>query len=251
MERLTTLVVALITLVMIGGCQAPQSRGGRDQDEMASRRAAAAHTNVQLAVGYLEQGRYEVALEKIERAVRIDPSNPQAHTVAGVIYDRLGDMKQAGYHYRQAVKLKEGSGQLTNNYGQFLCKSGDTAEGLQYLDQAVQDPFYETPWVALTNAGDCEERRNDAAAAEQYYRRALELRESYPDALYRMARLMLAQGEAFKARAFMQRFEAERPPTPESLRLGIEVEKALENPEAIKAYEQQLNRLFPDARQSG
>ncbi|MEM9301133.1 MAG: tetratricopeptide repeat protein [Pseudomonadota bacterium] len=145
------------------------------------------------------------------------------------------------------MQLDGESGQALNNYGVFLCKAGEVEEGVDHLVRAVRDPFYATPAAALTNAGVCWEGDGDVEQAELFYRQSLEVDPAFGDALFLMARLLLAKGDAFRARAFLQRYESAAAPLPESLELGIEIERALDNQEGIQQYEDRLKRLFPDA----
>ncbi len=243
--RVTSAAGLLLVAVLLGGCTTGGPRVG--SGAASQRQMDAAATNVQLARGYLASGRLEIALEKIERALDLDASSAEAHSLAGIIYEQIGDSESAGVHYRRSVALDGETGRGLNNYGQFLCKSGRLADGVSHLERAVRDPFYDTPAVALTNAGACYEGAGDERAAEGYYRRALEANERYPDALFRMSRLMLARDEAFRARAFLQRFEAVAAPFIESLRLGVQIEAALGNAEGVEQYSDALQRLFPDA----
>ena len=80
-------------------------------------------------------------------------------------YERINKLPEAEQHYRKAVALEPAKGAPNNNLGVFLCHTGKVAEANQYFQKAVADPFYQTPDVALTNAGVCQLRANDVAEA--------------------------------------------------------------------------------------
>ena len=65
-----------------------------------------------------------------------------------------------------------------------------------------------------------------------------------------LASLSLERGLQLPARAFVQRFLAGGPPTPEVLLLGVQVETALGDAEAAGGYRQQLLERFPDSPQA-
>lgn len=240
------LVMALAMALSACASSPPQAR--RTAGDTA--RGDAATTNIQLAVGYLEQGRTELALEKIQRALDRNDNSAQAHTVAGVIYERIGDINRAAYHYRKAVDIDGDTGQMLNNYGAFLCKHDEYEKGVEYLERAVQDPFYNTPAAAMTNAGHCAQRLGQDERAQAFYQRALELDARYPDALFRMSRLLYCRNEAFRARAFLQRYESVAPVSLETLVLGTAIENSLGNAEGVAAYKLQLDRLYPNSDQT-
>ena len=65
-----------------------------------------------------------LALDKLNKALSFDPNYADAHTVIAVLYEHIGDAKQAEEHYRRAAQLKPKGGNELNNYGAFLCKLG-------------------------------------------------------------------------------------------------------------------------------
>ena len=70
---------------------------------------------------------------------------------------------------------------------------------------------------------------------------------AYSDALYHLARLHLQQGDAFRARAFLQRFEAAGEIDPAALGLGYRIERQLGNTREAARYLQRLEAGFPDS----
>jgi len=115
---------------------------------------------------------------------------------------------------------------------------------------AVRDPFYDTPEVAWANAGACARRNGDLETADQHLRRAIEIDPQYPDPLYHLADIHYQQGEAFRARAFLQRFESVANPEPGALLLGYRIERQLDNHADAYQYADRLEREFPDSSQA-
>lgn len=241
---LRTLVSGLLVIALTS-CSGGGTRQTREQGDSRARQAS--NTNVQLAARYYSQGKVEFALEKAKRAVSLDPTNSMAHSITGVIYEVIGDSKAASQYYRKSVELDGNNPEALNNYGQYLCRNGESAKGIGFLERAVAQPFYKTPEVALISAGDCAESNNDLASAESFYRRALQIDDNYPDALYRLSILMLVNGEPLKARGFLQRLEASGQLEPELLQLGIRIEEALGNEKGASDYRERLRQVNPDA----
>lgn len=238
------LLVALMVFVLCS-CTGGGTRQTREQADTRARQAS--DTNVALAARYYSQGKVEFALEKAKRAVTIDPTNSMAHSITGVIYEVIGDSKAASQYYKKSVELDPDNPEALNNYGQYLCRNGDSEKGISFLERAVDQPFYKTPEVALISAGDCAEQNNNLAAAESFYRRALRVDDDYPDALYRLSILMLVNGEPLKARGFLQRLEAAGQLEPELLELGVRIEEALGNSKGATEYRERLRKFNPDA----
>ncbi|HEY9150906.1 MAG TPA: type IV pilus biogenesis/stability protein PilW, partial [Gammaproteobacteria bacterium] len=72
----------------------------------------------------------------------------------------------------------------------------------------------------------------------------------YPQALLQMLSLTHEQGEYLRARAYLQRYQQVSRHGPESLWLGIRVEHALGDRNAVSSYGLALRNNFPDAPQT-
>jgi type IV pilus assembly protein PilF len=220
------------------------------KESAASERSEAARVNTELGQKYMQQGKLEFALEKLNKALSYDSNYADAHTVIAVLYERIGDTKQAEEHYRRAAQIKSKGGNELNNYGAFLCKIGRYDEAAGYFERAMSDPFYNTPEVALTNAGTCMLKAGKLDAAEQPLRAALDRAPNNSEALFQLASVLYEKGEYFKARAFMQRFEALGTVRPESLMLGRNIELRLGNGAAASDYTRRLLQSFPESQQA-
>ena len=103
---------------------------------------------------------------------------------------------------------------------------------------------------ALTNAGTCLLKAGQTDAAETALRSALDRSPNNSEALFQMASVLYAKGDYFKARAFVQRFEAVGQPRPESLMLGRNIELRLGNSSAASDYTRRLLQSFPESQQA-
>ncbi|MEO7324529.1 MAG: type IV pilus biogenesis/stability protein PilW [Dokdonella sp.] len=244
------LAIALsASVALLSGCLG----GGGSKlkpDDPATQREDAARVNTELGQKYLQQGKLEIALEKLTRALSVDPDYVDAHTVVALLYENINDPVKAEEHYRRAAELKPKGGNVLNNYGTFLCKLGRYDESQVYFDRALTDPFYKTPAVALTNAGTCLLKAGKRDAAEASLRKALDLLPNESEALVQLASVLYDKGEYFKARAFMQRFEATAQSRPDALLLGRNIELRLGNGRAAGDYTRKLMQDFPESEQA-
>jgi type IV pilus assembly protein PilF len=202
---------------------------------------------VEMGMAYMRDGQTAVALKKLKKAIAVDDDFPQAHNVIAILYERLGNSALAGVHYDQAVKLDSQDPYIRNARGSYYCNQGRLDDADQDFQQALSNPLYPTPWVALTNAGLCRERAGEPAKAENYYRRALTANPKYPSALYQMAELSLEQKKDLTARAYLERYHSEARPSAASLLLGVKIEKQLKDMVKADEYKNQMLKDFPDA----
>lgn len=244
--RQTWLLPALLALVL-GACGNPAGMATRKGPGVSTERQDAARVNTDLGQQYLRQGRLELALEKLQRALEFDPAYVDAHTVIAVLYEQIGDLPQAEQHYRRAAQLKPKGGAELNNYGAFLCKTRRFAEAQEHFNRALADPFYQTPAVAMTNFGSCLLKAGQNEEAERMLREALARSPDNAEALLLLADVSYRKGEFFNARGFLQRFEALAAPQPESLMLGRNIEIKLGDARGAREYTRRLLEAFPQS----
>ena len=243
LRGLATLLLALV----LAACGATPARRDGPAARDPNTRQQAAETNVRLGQGYLAQGKLDLARDKLLRALELDPRSVSGHTVIAVLYERIRDEERARVHYRRAVELAPESGDAQNNLATFLCKRGEYDEADRLFAGALQDPFYKTPAVALSNRGACALSAGRVEAAEESLRRAVQLAPDMPDALYGLARATFVRGDFMRARAFVQRYEATGQAGADGLLLGYEVERKLGNVRGANEYRQRLLAQFPDS----
>lgn len=239
-------LLVLIVAVIVGGCASQQEEDPYDQSD--TRKAVVSNTS--LGLEYMNRGQYEVALGKLKKAIREDPEYAPAQTVLAVLYERIGEQDLAGKHYKLAFEAAPKDGDVNNNYGVYLCKTGKADKAIQHFLTALNDPFYLTPAIALTNAGSCALRQGDLTQADVYLRRALKIEPNLPDALLSMAKLSYEQENYLTARAFMQRYEAAENHVAETLLLAYRIEIASDNRKAANKYKLILESNFPESDQT-
>lgn len=215
------------------------------EDDSAARKAA--ETNTELGRQYMARGDYEIALDKLKRAIAHDRTYAPAHTVLAYLYEYVGDDEQAGKEYREALKYDPRDGSVNNNYGAFLCSTGKWQEAESYFIKALEDPFYDTPGLALSNAGTCALNEGELDKAERFLRQSLEYDENLATSLLALSRLNYRQGKYLNARAFMQRYEAAATHTEESLLAAYRIENELGDEQAADEYRRQLIQQYPNS----
>lgn len=227
---------AIVLACLLAGCAGNSAK---------STSPKAADINAQLGLAYMQQGEYELALEKLKHALSIDPRLASANHYIAELYQKIGKSEDAEEHYRKAVASTPNDPMLLNNFGVFLCRQKRLEEAQAQFMTAAKQPFYKTPEVAYSNAAMCMLELPDEAKAEEYLRTALRLNPKMPAALFELAELKFKQGEYLNARAFLQRyFETERA-SPRSLWLGVRVERQLGDENSAAKYASQLRRDFP------
>lgn len=235
-------VLLLLLVSLLAGCESMAPRRTGDKTNLQK----AAQIQVQLGSSYMQQGKLDLARDKLVRATELDPKSALAHSVLGILYEQINDDAKAEVHYQRSVELAGASGDVHNNYGQFLCRRQRYEQADAQFEAALQDPFFKSHALVATNAGICARNAGRLDDAERYLRAALVQAPDYLAALLPMASVLQAQGQHLNARAFLQRSEAAAAePTAELLALGVEIENALGDQRAAADYRDRLLRSFP------
>jgi type IV pilus assembly protein PilF len=212
--------------------------------------AQAAAVNVQLAIEYMKLGKLSDSRDFIERAMTQDPENANVQLTAGLVYERMKETSKAQKAYSAAARLGAKDPNIQNNYAGFLCRTGKAVQGEKLFVEVSNNPLYQTPEVALVNAGVCVRSNGDAVDAEKYFRRALAIRPNMPEALLQLGNLAIDRGDGATAIDLVQRYLAVNPPTPEMLWLGFRAERNLNDSTAAAGYARRVQTEFPNSEQA-
>ncbi|PMP87406.1 MAG: hypothetical protein C0173_09220 [Desulfurella sp.] len=97
---------------------------------------------------YLRTGKIEEAKEYFQKALNINPNNPDALFCLGVFYLKEGKVKKSLEYFnlllnKDLLKLKVQLGCLYNNIGVAYIKLGNVEEGFKLIEQALDlNPMY-------------------------------------------------------------------------------------------------------------
>jgi len=210
----------------------------------------AADINLKLGIEYMRLGRTDIALNKLQKALELDPQYAETYNVLAVLYERLGLVDEAKQHYQTALTFKPKGSDIHNNYGQFLCQQNQWKEAEKHFLQALENPVYQKPEIPYTNAALCALKNHQNSIAETYLRKALGQNTKFPRALYQMAQISYEQENYQQSRDYLQRYLDIAEHTPQSLWLGIRIERKFNNQDTEASYSLLLRRKFPDSQET-
>lgn len=228
--------------ILAAGCVSTTSNAPVETDD-----DNAARQYFQLGARYFRNGNYELARERLLRALELDPRLAVAHMTLALTYEQLDNERLAAEEHRLAVRYGSRDFNVRNAYAIFLCGQERYDEAREQFEKAVEIPENDDPETMLTNAGVCMSRKPDYVQAEAFFREALRQEPAYGEALLQMAGLKYQTEDYLQARAFIQRFLASNRATPDALYLGVQIEKKLDDDRASNDYADQLLREFPES----
>ncbi|MEE8279107.1 MAG: tetratricopeptide repeat protein, partial [Alphaproteobacteria bacterium] len=89
---------------------------------------------------YIDQQRYDLAMEPLETAVLFDTEDPRIYNALGVIMDQQDEHASAQSYYRQGLAYSPRNVSLRNNLGLSLVLNGQDSEGLAMLQEVAAEP---------------------------------------------------------------------------------------------------------------
>lgn len=196
----------------LAGCAGGGVKGGGSQElKTASDQSPIekrASIRLQLAVGYFQDGKLEVALDEVKQAIAINPEFADAYGVRALIYSQMGELTLADENYQRALKLAPNNPDLANNYGSFLCQHGKGTQGIALFESALKNPAYQSPVKALLNAGSCSLKMKNLDAAERYLLDALRYEPDHPATNANLAKVYYERRDYQRAGFFINRVKA-------------------------------------------
>jgi len=210
----------------------------------------ASNYNMQLGMAYLNQGELGLAKQKLERAVKENPNNPDVHSAMAMLQDRLGHPDKADAEFRAALSLGPRNPDVLNNYAVYLCRNGRTDEGVKSFEEAAHNALYRTPEAAYTNAGVCLRAAKRDTQAAMSFEHALQVKPNFAEAAYQLGDLDLERGEVAEARAEVDRFLGAFDATPDLLLLGVRIAQKQGDRLGEERYARRLRMDFPGSDQA-
>ena len=241
-------LVLASALVVLGLAACVSSTSGPPQAEPDKGEAASVY--YQLAIEYFQVGKYELARDRLISSTELDPKQARTWSMLATTYEQLGIPRLAEESHDQALRAGPQDFYVQNAYAIFLCRQGRYADADKQFERSIGARTNDNPEQMMTNAGVCMAQKPDYVKAEAFFRRAIERRPNYAEALLQMALLKHRTGDNLTARAFLQRFQSSNPPTPGVLYLCVLIETALENDRARLDCSNQLIRDFPNSEES-
>jgi type IV pilus assembly protein PilF len=235
-------VATVVAISLICGC-ASQKRAEKKKEDAST-------YNTQLGIAYLRQGDIPLAKDKLDRALKENPENPEVHSARAMLFDRMNDHKEADSEYQTALHLAPNDPDVSNNYAVYLCQTGRTDDGVKRFEVVAHNALYRTPWVAYTNAGVCLRTAKRNADAAKNFKQALSLRPNFSEATYQLADLYFTDGNLTDARTQVDTYLGAFDETPDLLLLAVRIARAQNDRVATVLYSRKLRLDFPSSAQT-
>lgn len=252
MRRAAALVMLALAMMAAAVHAQPAQRGGTNSassDEADAARRA--RTRLELASAYYAEGRYDTALEEVQRALAANGDLPQALNLRGLIYSALNDEPQAEDSFKRALRVAPDDSDTLHNYGWYMCQRGRYADAETQFKRLLAIPTYRTPSRTLLVQGICEARAGKLEQAEATLKRSYELDAANPATAMNLGAVLYRRGEYERARFYVRRVNGNGElRNAESLWLAARIENKLGNAQGARDLGNQLRASYPNAREA-
>ena len=116
MKKSEILTVLSVAVFLLSGCVSSTTTGTLEREPSDD----AAEYNYELGRSYLQNEKYELARDRLERAIDIDPRMAKAYMALGMTYEALDNLRLATDSYEKAVKMAPRDFNIMNSYAVFL-----------------------------------------------------------------------------------------------------------------------------------
>lgn len=219
-----------------------------DSDESDQRKRA--RIRVELALGYFQQGKTNIALDEIKLAIAADPTFSDAYSLRGLVYMALNDFAFAEESFNKALSIRQKDPNVLHNLGWLKCQQSAYTLSLAYFEQALANPAYMERAKTLMAQGLCQVRAGLLQEAESSLLKSYEYDAGNPVTGYNLSKLLFQKNDFTRAQFYIRRLNNTDFANAESLWLGIKVERQMGNLQAVEQLASQLEKRFGQSPES-
>lgn len=223
MINISRVVMIAICSMTTMSCQTSQTSNTEE-----TKKTTVAQINTRLGMAYLERHDIQRAKQKFLMALDQAPHIPDTWYSMAYFLESTGNKEQAKTYYEKAVALAPKRGDALNNYGTFLCRSGEYQAAVGYFVKATQDQKYLEQASAYENAGLCSMKIPDTKSAMAYFKRALAEDPRRATSLIELSELNYKQGDYSNARLRLKQYLQVAAPSAQSFLLEKKIDAKLQ-----------------------
>jgi Tfp pilus assembly protein PilF len=229
----------VLALLLTACAPSPTSKAGQE-----------AKSHYLLGASALAENNPTQALKEFLLAEQANSWDADIQAGLGRAYLEKGAYELSEQHYRRAISLSKGNPQYYNNLGALYLTMQRYDDALPAFQQAADNLLFATPEIAWAGIGLVRLHQQNFPAAEQAYRKALELNPRYAQAHFRLGELYYRQERFSDAdKAFGRAVELEPRYVDGHYWLGLSAMKTNDTVRARQAFSETL-RLAPDSEQA-
>lgn len=195
--------------------------------------------HMRLSAEYLKADKMDKAIFHAQQAVQQDPKNIEAHLFLGGLYSAEKLYDKAISQYTLVLRLQPENEEAPVYIGSLYADKKDYKKAEQFFNSLLNNPNYETPHVAYYYLGLIRQDQDGVkhqVAAEKAFKKSLDLKPDYEDAVVSLANFYLKNNDRTKALDLCLEFQKQNRFNRSVADIIAQIH--IESGEADKAYEQ-------------
>ncbi|WP_232301186.1 type IV pilus biogenesis/stability protein PilW [Gilvimarinus agarilyticus] len=239
-QRGLAMLSALLCTLVLSACVStvPDSKYSVDEDKALS-------SHVELALKYIESKNRESARHHLRRAFEIDSNSVDATFAMAMLYQLEGEPKLAEEYFKKALRIDSHYTRARNNYGAFLYSYERYDEAYEQFEKASKELDYDNRAEVMVNLGRTALKLDEPEKAQAAFERANRINAGLPVVKYELASLHFAEGDYAAAKRYLDAYGQIARPAPQTLLLGIKLERIFGNKDREASYAMVLKNKYP------
>ena len=243
------LIVSLVVLSLQACVTVEESRFSK---KASPEKAVENYT--QLGLGYLQKGRPDWARDRLQRALEIDPNDPQANDAMGLVWQTEGELDLAEDSFKKALREDAKFTLARHHLGRLYARMKRYKEARDLLSEVANDRYYNNRVGAYNDMALNFFRMGNSQGAIEAYTQSLRLAPYNVDALVNISTLLFEAQRYDESLKYFDRFDrlVERDQTDHtahSLWLGIKLLTIHQQTSRGVALAAQLKQRYPDSEE--
>lgn len=250
MHTMIRLLSILTAVIVLQACVTTE-------ESRFSRKASpekAVENYTQLGLGYLQKGRPDWARDRLQRALEINPDDPEANDAMGLVWQTEGELDLAEDSFKKAMSEDPQFTQAKHHLGRLYAKMNQRDEARDLLKEVANDRYYNNRVGAYNDLALNFYRMGNSQGAIEAYSQSLRLAPYNVDALVNISTLLFEAQRYDDSLKYFDRFDrlVERDQTEHtahSLWLGIKLLTIHQQTSRGVAMAAQLKQRFPNSEE--
>lgn len=130
---------------------------------------------LQMGADHFNNREYNKAIEATQEALKYDPSLAAAYNHLALIYMETKRYARSEESFLQALRIQPNYPEVHNNLGVLFNRQNKYQAAIQYFEKAIDSEAYRTPENAYTNMGYSYYRLGDLKKAKTNHQKALDI----------------------------------------------------------------------------
>jgi tetratricopeptide (TPR) repeat protein len=178
-----------------------------------------------VALSHFQKKQYDLAMKDYSALIELDRDDVDANFHLSLLHARNSNWDDAELYFEKARSLRPKAAWILQGFANAKLRADKLAEAEQLLSEAEHISPNHSP--TLVDLGRLREKQGNPAAAEDYYRKAVDANPDNPFANYMLAGLLFRQGEFGEAYEFAEAAVATNPTDERNKALVQELKKKM------------------------